>query len=110
MHWPRRFTVTRREPRTPRSRRPTACREGCRLLIDDGTGPTRRGWIFEFPVFRVSSFEFPVSTLRFVPGLFFGATSALKHLPSLFQVCFWVCFNSKGLTRFVPGLFLRSCY
>jgi len=50
-------------------------------------------------------FEFLVPIARIVPGFVFGVASALKHLPGLFQVCFLWAFYSKGLTRFVPGLF-----
>jgi len=42
---------------------------------------------------------------RFVPGFVFKESSGLNELPGLFQVCFLIAFNSKGLTRFDLGLF-----
>src|SRR5208282_5253139 len=42
------------------------------------------------------------------PGLFLEGPSCPKELPGLFQVCFSRHFNSKGLIRFVPGLFSGS--
>ena len=48
--------------------------------------------------------------VRFVPGFVIRGPSDLKDLSGLFQVCFLMPLDSKGLVGFVLGLFLGSCH